>query len=69
MIWLKRTTNIAQEEVREAEPAVREMLTRIEENGEDLARAMTFAFFLPLVVLLIAYLPVICTAMLPDIYK
>ncbi len=69
MIWLKRTTKTAQEDVREAEPVVREMLARIEENGEDLARAMTFAFFLPLVVLLIAYVPAISTTMLPDIYK
>ena len=39
MIWLKRTTKTAQEDVREAEPVVREMLARIEENGEDVARA------------------------------
>jgi len=69
MIWLKRATKTAQEDVREAEPVVREMLARIEENGEDVARAMTFAFFMLLVVLLIAYVPAISTTMLPDIYK
>ena len=69
MIWLKRATKTAQDDVREAEHVVREMLARIEENGEDVARAMTFAFFMLLVVVLIAYVPAISTTMLPDIYK
>ena len=54
MIWLKRAAKTTQEDVREAEPVVREMLVRFEEHGEDAARAVTFAFFMLLVVLLIA---------------
>ncbi len=69
MIWQKCAAKTDQEDAREAEPVVREMLARIEENGEDAARAVTFAFFMLLVVLLIAYIPAISTAMLPDIYK
>ncbi len=69
MIWLKRAAKTAQEDVREADPVVHTMLARIEKNGEDVARAMTFAFFMLLLVLLIAYVPAIYTAMVPDIYK
>ncbi len=69
MIWLKRPAKTVQEDIREAEPVMREILARIEENGEDAARAVIFAFFMLLVLLPIACIPTVSTAMLPDIYK
>ena len=44
-------------------------LKRAAKTDQDAARAVTFAFFMLPVVLLIAYIPTISTAMLPDIYK
>lgn len=38
-IWLKRAVKTAQEDAREAEPVVREILARIKAEGEDTARA------------------------------